>query len=239
MNSAEKKHEIFEIGSWVKTEDGIGQILYNRESYVEPFHHDLYDPKRHGLESEVKVGDFERMYYVCKIFIDEDMRIKKRFKIDMYIYASLVDEKEMRLIEKFKETENKKYREFILYDDKKTLTQQKFLEYCADGFDEVEVAEKIKEILKELDGEFTYKEFRRLFNKKSMPFSLDDYVRSGFTLESSCQKRRMKLRFDSLLYKRKGKETIFRHVVPFFYDIAHIEHSGLSGEEFEATLRWE
>lgn len=103
-------NKIFEIGEWVRTEDGIGQVLYNREVYFQEFH----QYTRQG-----KKGEFIKMLYICKILCGFDGKIKNRFKINTYISISSIYEKEKKYIEQIRLKQHEKYVKYILYEPKK------------------------------------------------------------------------------------------------------------------------
>lgn len=68
--------QIFELRDWVATDDGLGQVIYNRPIHVEKYN------KQDGNE---KVGTHIRNLYVCKILCDFEGKPKRIFKTDIFL----------------------------------------------------------------------------------------------------------------------------------------------------------
>lgn len=193
--------KIFEIGSWVATEDGYGQVLYNRKCYYEEFTIDSSDKKK---------GDFERVIYICKILCGFEGKIKSRFLINMYTSVQELSKKEEKLVQKIKAENPEGYRNYITEEGKEVLMRQVFLTYKVDDNLVDEVLEKINTINRKLRPSFTFKEFAKEFKKNDMPFSYQDFYKKG---QSYNRSEVVSLRFDSFLYATKKKESVFNNVV--------------------------
>lgn len=193
--------KIFEIGTWVATEDGYGQVLFNRKLYIEEFTLAF---------NKGKIGDFERTIYLCKILCGFNGKIKSRFSIKVYTSIQELNEKEENLVQKIKVDNPEGYKNYITEEGKELLTGQVFLTYKIDDNQVEEVLEKISTINRKLKPFFTFKEFAKEFKKNDMPFSYKDFYKYGYSYNRS---EVISLRFDSLLYATKKKESIFNNVV--------------------------
>lgn len=193
--------KIFEIGSWVSTEDGYGQVLFNRKLYIEEFTLAF---------NKGKIGDFERALYLCKVFCGFDGKIKSRFPINVYTSIQELNKKEEKLVQRIKAENPERYNNYIMEEGKELLTGQVFLTYKIDDNQVEEVLEKISIINRKLKPFFTFKEFAKEFKKNDMPFSYQDFYKKG---QSYNRSEVVSLRFDSFLYATKKKESIFNNVV--------------------------
>jgi hypothetical protein len=191
----------FEIGQWVGTEDGYGQIIYIRPYFVEDYEND-----RKGRKN----GEFIQFIYICKILCDFNGKIRKSKRINIYTSVEPIDQKGLSFLNKIKTTQNSEYIKYILFEDKVSIHQQLFIKYkiSKDNF-EIEIVEKqIKEINKRLYPAFTYKEFINIFQEYDFPFKVEDILPYGH-VNRNC----LELRFDSNLYKVKDKQVIFDNVI--------------------------
>ncbi len=193
--------EIFEIGTWVGTEDGYGQILYNRPLYVEEF----------TLATKLgKKGELDRVMYICKVFCSFEGKVKSKFLVRNYTSVQELSKKEKGLVEKTKSDNPERYKEYITEEGKEILLRQVFLTYKVEDDQVDEILEKIRNISKALKPFFTFKEFVKEFKKNEMPFSYQDFYKKG---QSYIRSEVVSLRFDSILYATKNKESIFCSVV--------------------------
>jgi len=209
-----EKKKIFEIGSWVGTTDGYGQVLYNRVFYVEECDINYIPWDTPWEPQKKKIGDFDRVLYLCKIFCNIEGKIKSRFLLKVHALVNELTKEEERMIQRLIAENPEAYEKYITYDERSFPIRQVFLEYRIDPqVDENEVVEKIKIIRKRLPYAFTFKEFAREFKKMDMPFSYNSFRRYGYGFGPEV--RRLELRFDSILYATKGKEKIFHNIVVF------------------------
>jgi hypothetical protein len=72
----------FELGQWVSTEDGYGQIMYIRAFFVEDYENN---------RKEMKNGDFKRYLFICKILCNFSGKLKTSNRIKVYSSISPID----------------------------------------------------------------------------------------------------------------------------------------------------
>ncbi len=193
--------KIFEIGSWVSTEDGYGQVLFNRQLYIEEFTLATKSGKK---------GELERVMYICKVLCGFEGKIKSRFLVKNYTSVQELSKKEEKLVQKIKAENPEGYKNYITEEGKEVLMRQVFLTYKVDDNQVDEVLEKINTINRQLKPSFTFKEFAKEFKKNDMPFSYQDFHKKG---QSYNRSEVVSLRFDSFLYATKKKESVFNNVV--------------------------
>jgi hypothetical protein len=63
----------FEIGQWVELIEGIGQVIYVRENFVEKFTEEYFEGK--------KVGAYIYDVVVCKLLCDFNGKIRKKNRV--------------------------------------------------------------------------------------------------------------------------------------------------------------
>ncbi|MBC7884148.1 MAG: hypothetical protein H7X99_01635 [Saprospiraceae bacterium] len=194
----------FEIGQWVSTEDGYGQILYIRPFYVEE-----YEINRLGRKN----GEFMRYIFICKILCNFQGKIKKSKRIIAFTSISKIDNEGIRIVNAIKKDDNQEYIKYIFYDDKIGIRRELFLGFRLEelNFNRDILLNNILEINRRLFPSFTYKEFATMFCEYEMPFKLSNLIEYG-----SGNKGSVGLRFDSNLYKVKDKEAVFDDVRIFF-----------------------
>ena len=193
-----------ELGEWVETAEGYGQIMYIRPYFVEE-----YENNRLGRKN----GEFISFIFVCKILCGFDGKIKKLKRIIIETSLSPIDKKGVKIVENIKLSQKEEYLKYLLFDDKNNICRQMFRDYKLDtiDFDFNEVQDKFYKFVSELNASFTYKEFAKLFKGYDFPFKLENLINYGASNKDSIM-----LRFDSNLYKTKDKEAIFEHVTIFF-----------------------
>jgi hypothetical protein len=193
----------FELGEWVGTDNGYGQILYIRPFFVEDYEDNRQDRKN---------GEFIKYIYVCKNLCGFEGKIKKSKRIDIYTSISKIDKKGLLHLKNIKEHQKEEYQKYIFFDDKLSINKQLFRYYKLDNldFDKTLIEDKIKEINNKLYPAFTYREFVKVFKEYDFPFKIENMVQYG-----EGNKNSIMLRFDSFLYKVKEKEVIFNNVRVF------------------------
>jgi hypothetical protein len=197
----------FELGQWVSTEDGYGQVMYVRPFYVED-----YETKR----NERKNGEFIRYIFICKILCDFKGKIKN--KIGIYTSINKLDKEGTGIVKDIKTDQPVEYAKYIVHDDKEDICRQVFLDYQVvnkSSMNLEEVEEKLADIEKNLYPAFTFKEFVAECTKQKFPIDLKMLVPYG---NSAKKEERVTLRLDSYLYKVKGKEAIFHAVRMFSHE---------------------
>ncbi|MEH0152859.1 hypothetical protein V6R21_01870 [Limibacter armeniacum] len=193
--------ELFEIGEWVGTEDGIGQVIFNRMIYAEGFE----------LEKDrYKKGEVIGHVYICKVFCSFELQVKKRILIRAYTSIDKLSKNELKSLDKVKQVNYDSYMNYIHFDQKENIKRQVILTYPASANDRVEIKDKIKSINTRLQPCFSYKEFVKEFSKEKFSFSINDFYHKG---EMYDRDNVISIRFDSNFYKVKGKEAIFDNVV--------------------------
>lgn len=199
----------FELGQWVSTEDGYGQVMYIRPFYVED-----YETSR----KERKNGEFKRYTFICKILCDFNGKIRINKRVNIYTSISKIDKEGAAFVKGIKTNQYAEYAKYIVHDDKVDICGQMFLDYQVVNkanlnIDEVE--KKLADIEASLLPAFTFKEFAAECAKQNFPIDLKMLVPYGYAAK---KEERIMLRFDSYLYKVKGKEAIF-HGVRMFADL--------------------
>jgi hypothetical protein len=196
----------FELGQWVSTEDGYGQVMYIRPFYVEDYETD---------RKERRNGEFERYIYVCKILCDFNGKIKIKNRINIYTSISKIDKEGAAFVKDIKTNQPDEYAKYIVHDDKVDICRQMFLQYQAVNKSTLnieDVEQKLADIETALYPAFTFKEFVAECNKQNFPIDLKMLVPHGY---SAKKEESITLRFDSRLYKVKGNEAIFHGVRMF------------------------
>ncbi len=199
----------FELGQWVTTEDGYGQLMYIRPFYVEEYETD---------RKERNNGEFIRYIFICKILCDFNGKIKNRNRIDTYTSISKLDKEGAAFVKEIKNNQPDEYAKYIVYDDKVDICWQMFRDYQVvnkSSLNIEEVERKLADIEINLLPAFTFKEFVAECAKQNFPIDLKMLVPYGYAAK---KEERITLRFDSYLYKVKGKEVIF-HGVRMFADL--------------------
>lgn len=199
----------FELGQWVSTEDGYGQVMYVRPFYVEDYDTDRKDSKN---------GEFKRYIFVCKTLCDFKGKVKKNNRIKIYTSISKIDKEGLVFVKDIKAKQPDEYGKYIVHDDKVDICRQVFLDYQVvnkSALNAKEVEQKLADIEANLLPAFTFKEFIAECAKQNFPIDLTRLVPYGY---SAKKEERVTLRFDSFLYKVKGKEAVF-HGVRMFFDL--------------------
>ena len=193
----------FELGQWVTTEDGYGQVMYIRPFYIED-----YETNR----KERKNGEFIRYIFICKILCNFNGKIKINNRINIYTSISKLDKEGVGFVKDIKKNQPDEYAKYIVHDDKVDVCRQMFLDYQVvnkANLNIEEVQQKLIDIEINLYPAFTFKEFMAECLKQNFPIDLKMLVPYGY---SAKKEERITLRFDSYLYKVKGKEAIFHGV---------------------------
>jgi hypothetical protein len=196
----------FELGQWVTTEDGYGQVMYVRPFYVED-----YETTR----KERKNGEFIRYIFICKILCDFKGKIRKNNRINIYTSMSKLDKEGAVFVKDIKTNQPDEYAKYIVHDDKVDICRQMFLDYQVvnkASLNIEEVEQKLADIETNLFPAFTFKEFAAECAQQNFPIDLKMLVPYGYSTKNE---QRITLRFDSYLYKVKGKEAIFHGVRMF------------------------
>lgn len=190
----------YELGEWVGTENGYGQIMYIRTYFVEEYENKL---------NNIKKGKFIKFIYICKILCDFNGKLKKNQRIKAFTVIDKIDKKGLFLVQKIKGEQTEEYMKYISYEDKQNITQQLFRSYLLDDYDfnKENISQIIKKINDKLYPSFTYNEFKEEIKNYELPFKIENIISYG-----DGDKETITLRFDSQLYKTKGKEVIFDNV---------------------------
>jgi len=196
------KEELFDIGAWVATEDGLGQVLSNRNLHFEEFDRAHRDPL-------YKKGAFKRSIYICKILADFEGKIKKRFKIEMYTSINKLKQNEKKLINKIKSDFKDEYKKYLLYEPKEALTRQVFLEYNISVNQLDLVKKEVNKIYGRLPNNFTFNELKKEAHSSELPIKLSDFLKHD---EKKDRKKCITIRLDSANYKTIGREALFNDV---------------------------
>ncbi len=195
------KNKIFELGQWVGTEDGYGQILDIRPLYVENYETD---------RRERKNGEFIRNIFICKILCDFNGKVKT--KIRVYTSINNLSKEGAALVKAIKQKQPSDYLNYIIFDDKIDVCRQIFLDYKLPTKSDViveELKQKISHIEKGLLPAFTFKEFLEKCRENQFLVDVEKFIPYGYTIK---EEEKITIRLDSYRYKVKGKESVFHRV---------------------------
>jgi hypothetical protein len=192
--------ELFDIGEWVSTEDGLGQVIYNRPIHVEKFN------KQKGKD---KVGTHLRNLYICKVLCDFEGKPKRSFKTNIYSSIDRLNPNDLELIEQVKKISPDLYEKYLLSENKTLLQHQCFVSFGLFNIEKDLLQAKFVNIKDKLANEFTFKEFEKVFNNENMSFDILEYIQYGYTKPQGSTE--LKIRFDADLYKVRDKEFVFKN----------------------------
>lgn len=102
---------MYEIGQWVRTDEGIGQIIW-----VRPFSackiFKLTDYRKQEIDD---AGNY--MYkYIIKYFCNHDFQILRNFRIESSRYPEKISKNQAKKIRTLKEVEKQAYFNYIVFD---------------------------------------------------------------------------------------------------------------------------
>lgn len=194
--------KIFEIGKWVATEDGYGQVLKNIPVYIEDYEVDI----------TLNKGELKRNLYLCKIICDFNGKPKKRNLINVYSSIDIIDKQGKGLVKKIKDNFKAVYEDYILFESKTPLIRQFFLSYEINSNNSDLIINLFENLRTNLPTHFTFKEFSKEFNKNDFPFKLNNFISYK---ESQEKNSNLTIRFDSLDYRVFNKEAIFNNIEYF------------------------
>lgn len=102
----------FEIGAWVETFEGIAQVLYVRENFVEKYTPEFCDGG--------KVGAYLFDMLVCKLLCNFDGKIRKKNRTTALRsdYCKSADAESMAMVESIKKNFPDDYRNFVVGDER-------------------------------------------------------------------------------------------------------------------------
>lgn len=102
---------MYEIGQWVVTDEGIGQIIWVR-AFSECKIFKLNDYRNYEIDDS---GNY--LYkYIIKYFCSHDFQILKKFHIASNQYPNKINEHQFEKLSKLKNIEKKAYYEYIIFD---------------------------------------------------------------------------------------------------------------------------
>lgn len=195
----------FELGEWVGTESGYGQIMYIRAYYVEDYDNSIEKKKK---------GSFLKFIYICKILCDLNGKIINKRRIKVFTSIEKIDNIGEEFVQKIKNVHPEDYTKYILYDEKYNITNQIFRSYKIDNYSSFKnlISNVILKVNNNLYPSFTYKEFIKEVNNEFNILNIDIDFENIISFGDD-DRESLTLRFDSQLYKTKGKEVVFDNVV--------------------------
>lgn len=199
--------QTLELGQWVVSEDGLGQVLslhkHHRESFEEAFHGE-------------KVGQITHVFAICKILCDFSGKIRKNKLLKVYQTKHIkpVSQDQKQLISHIQIHQVEAYQRYLFYDEKPGPTNSISLLFKVGGQHFKDIDRKIKEIRQHLPHFFRFKAFKKAFRQTSMPFELENYLRYGteYSRDDTIQ-----LVFHNHGYKTIGKEKIFDAISVIYF----------------------
>lgn len=192
------------IGDWVLTEDGIGQVLYIRDFYVEEFVEIM------PFEDELKKGGLYKTFVGVKLFCNFNGKVKKIFKVDFYHSYSCekLSKTDSKLLKKSLEENKALYEKYKRYTPKRDVFSYVELSYLIEENKEKVIFE-IRNLIKDLSLPFTFKELKKEFEKSTIKLNLNNYLKHG--VNASAQSKITFVLYNSS-YKVYKKERLFDYL---------------------------
>lgn len=193
---------IFEMGQWVLTEDGIGQVLNKVDWYVEEFVElRPYD--------DFNLGDLYKTFVKVKLYCDFKGKPKKKFKTEYYHgYAcENLSKSDIKKLEKSIKKNSSRYEQFLKYEYSENLYSLVELTYdieidLFDGLSKV-----LNDFLREHQSGFTFHELKIKIEAADLGIDMLSFIREGYV--SSRGKGITIVLFNSE-YQSKNKQRVFQ-----------------------------
>ena len=202
----------FELGEWVKTEDGYGQILYIRNFYVEPF-------VELASYQEKDINGIYKTMYGVKMFCNFEGKIKKKNLLNFYININKLDgAKDNKTYKLAIKNNTEEYRVYKSSDEKDKSESCLEIAYIVESKDRDKIKTLVETICDDLNYSFTFKEFSKEFNKYKTGIKLENFIKYGYGY-SIKQENKISFIFFSTNYKTVGKERVFDFVKALCYDL--------------------
>lgn len=181
--------------------EGIGQVIYVRENFVEEFTEEYFEGR--------KVGDYIYDVLVCKLLCDFNGKIRKKNRVLAVRdrYCKPIDKESKRIVDFVKSESPKEYRDYVIWDDKSDIGGSVAIEFAVPGDLISHLQQQIGAINDALPSSFTLKEFLALSAEKNLSLDFGQakkYV-PGTGLNFSV------ILFNRL-YKTVGKKRIYTKV---------------------------
>ena len=196
-----KEQENYEIGQWIGSTEGLGQVLFIREDYVEKYSSEYFEGKKVGED----LGDI----LVYKQLCDFTGKLRKKDLINWAParYCEPISDQYRKMVEAIKSNSPEEYRRYLVYDSRlvTTVTTEISFRVPPDAISSVEKV--INEINKTIKKPFTLKEFLATASEMELPLDFSQVKKyvpgsgQNFTVNLSCP-----------LYKTINKQRISARV---------------------------
>lgn len=196
-----KEQKNYEIGQWIGFTEGLGQVLFIREDYVEKYSPEYFDGKKVGED----LGDI----LVYKQLCDFTGKLRKKDLINWAParYCEPISDQYRKVVEAIKSNSPEEYRKYLVYDSRlvATVTTEISFRVPPDAISTVERI--IDEINTTIKKPFTMKEFLQTAKDVALPLDFSRATKyvpgtgQNFTLNFSCP-----------LYKTINKQRIYSRV---------------------------
>lgn len=191
----------FEIGQWLQLIDGLGQVLFIRENYVEKYSHEFFEGK--------KLGEYLGDTVVYKLLCDYSGKLRKKDLINWTParYCEPVSEEHQEMVGTIKANSPEEYRKYVLYDSRLVPTITTEISFRVFPVAIASVEKVIDEINNTIKKPFTLKEFLATASEMKLPLDFSEarkYVPGSgqnFTVNLSCP-----------LYKTINKQRLYSKV---------------------------
>lgn len=170
-----------EIGDWARLDGYIGQVLYIREFYVEPF------VELSSYEVPDERGVYKTLYGIKK-FCDYDFNICKKHSVEFSPHAHKLEESDLIKIQDLKIRHKDLYYNYLVYAEKEFSEYALQLRYLVPIESTIDYVDLLAELFDILFPCFTFKEFQREFKKRNKEINLKKFIRKGEYLDYTGKK---------------------------------------------------
>lgn len=167
-----KEHENYEIGQWIGFTEGLGQVLFIREDYVEKFSPEYFDGKKVGED----LGDI----LVYKQLCDFTGKLRKKDLINWAParYCEPISDQYRKMVEAIKSNSPEEYRKYLVYDSRLVSTVTTEISFRVSPDAVATYKKLIDEINATLKKPFTLKEFLATASEMKLPLDFNKASKS-------------------------------------------------------------
>jgi len=196
-----ENHKNYEIGQWIGFTEGLGQVLFIREDYVEKYSSEYFEGKKVGED----LGDI----LVYKQLCDFTGKLRKKNLVDWAParYCEPISDQYRKVVEAIKSNSPEEYRKYLVYDSRLVTTVTTEISFGVPPDTIASAGKIIDEINATIKKPFTLKEFLATASVMELPLDFSrakKYVPGSgqnFTVNLSCP-----------LYKTINKQRIYSKV---------------------------
>ena len=196
-----ENHKNYEIGQWIGFTEGLGQVLFVREDYVEKYSSEYFEGKKVGED----LGDI----LVYKQLCDFTGKLRKKDLVNWAParYCEPISDQYRKVVEAIKSNSPEEYRKYLVYDSRLVTTVTTEISFGVPPDTIASVEKVIDEINTTIKKPFTLKEFLATASEMELPLDFSKarkYVSGSgqnFTVNLSCP-----------FYKTINKQRIYSKV---------------------------